>query len=369
MRERDYKVIPYEPGFKDSILDLLSDLWGASRELNLARFDWKYEENPYAEVPLGIVATREADVVGFRGYFASRWSLPSGRELSVLVPGDTIVHPDHRRRGLSVKMGMAAAAEFEEDHDILLNMTCSDASLPGYISLGFEPLTERAYLSRFNMRRLLTRLFYCRGIRRVRPRLLPAIGLPLEERVMHSHQGETMILTRNPRPLEMARIDEGLNDASGHRIHLRKDEQYTSWRYGNPGRHYVFIYHTIDGETKAYLCVLIDSQGRGSILDWAGPPSSIRAMIEFLAESPGVTLLKIYHFSTTPELASVLGGVGFSRNPANEWVNGRSLFESPLPVLVCPAKPDPSESDWFVDGSDIRDIGNWSIREICSDSV
>jgi len=74
---------------------------------------WKYDDNPYTESPLGIMALYKGKVVGFRGYFATRFQIKGKNDKIIsLCPGDTCVHPDHRRKGLSVAMGNRASEEY-----------------------------------------------------------------------------------------------------------------------------------------------------------------------------------------------------------------------------------------------------------------
>ena len=107
-------------------------------------------DNPNVEVPLGIVAMHKDRVIGFRGYFATRFEIPDKtNNLIVLVAGDTCVHPEFRRKGLSVLMGNLAADAFSGDYRLFLNMTTTASSLPGYLKLGFQPITKKTYLSQY----------------------------------------------------------------------------------------------------------------------------------------------------------------------------------------------------------------------------
>jgi len=40
-----------------------------------------------------------------------------------------------------------------------------------------------------------------------------------------------------------------------------------------------------------------------------------------------------------------------------------------LPVLIRPVRKRYTEPDWTIEGLDIRNIKNWHMTEICSDSV
>lgn len=106
MAKSSYEALPYRPEFKLHVEALLRGFWSDDPVENLSYFEWKYEDNPFSEPPLGIVALHDGEVVGYRGYFACRFEVRGKNDnIGILVPGDTFVSPAHRRKGLSVVMG------------------------------------------------------------------------------------------------------------------------------------------------------------------------------------------------------------------------------------------------------------------------
>ena len=73
MALQDYEIQHYHFEFYPQVVDLLKYLLGSDNDNNRDYFKWKYDDNPYTEVPLGIVALYQGKVVGFRGYFATRF--------------------------------------------------------------------------------------------------------------------------------------------------------------------------------------------------------------------------------------------------------------------------------------------------------
>jgi hypothetical protein len=119
----EYSIEPYRVELAGEVADLLRSLVGPQIEENFSYLKWKYHDNPYSDRPLGIVALYGGRVVGFRGYFATRWQIPEKSDrILILGPGDTCVHPDHRMKGLSIRMGNRAMEDFERDYMGLLNM-------------------------------------------------------------------------------------------------------------------------------------------------------------------------------------------------------------------------------------------------------
>ena len=75
MATSEYDAILYRREFKLAVIDILRGLWSHDRAENVSYFEWKYEDNPYAEAPPGIIVLHEGKVVGFRGYFSSRFQV------------------------------------------------------------------------------------------------------------------------------------------------------------------------------------------------------------------------------------------------------------------------------------------------------
>ncbi len=75
MANSDYQAIPYRSKYKLRVAELLRGLWSDDPAENLTYFEWKYEDNPYTETPLGIVVLHDGNVVGYRGYFACRFEV------------------------------------------------------------------------------------------------------------------------------------------------------------------------------------------------------------------------------------------------------------------------------------------------------
>ena len=163
MSEIKYDLSLYSPETFHQVVEVLQYLWGDDFNNNLEYFKWKYDENPYVKVPLGVTALFNSRVVGFRGYFATKWHLPGqNREIIVLNPGDTVVHPDHQMQGLSVKMGRLAMDAYASEYNLFFNHSASAKSTPGYLRMGFVPLLAKSVLSRYSLAGLARFLYMSR---------------------------------------------------------------------------------------------------------------------------------------------------------------------------------------------------------------
>jgi GNAT superfamily N-acetyltransferase len=148
---KDYDIVPCESEFYPQVIDLLKYLLGSYKKRNTDYFKWKYIDNPNLEYSPGIMALYNGKVVGFRGYCPLQFRINDKRDsILSLIPGDTCVHPDHRRKGLSVIMDNKVAEEYIGKYSFFLNMTATKNSLPRYLKMGYHSLISKEYLTKNN---------------------------------------------------------------------------------------------------------------------------------------------------------------------------------------------------------------------------
>ncbi len=364
MKHSSYQISLYERDQLTEVVKLLHEnLWG-DREQNFSYFLWKYHNNPYASEPLGVTATHDGVVVGFRGYFATSWYLGSkDNRASILIPGDTAVHSEHRRKGLSVAMGYLAMEEFSARYSVFLNMTAGKNSVPGYLRMGFAPLQNKAHYRRSSLVRDL------KAICRVALKKRKNVGdLPLSKSKISFGDFGDIAVSKNPRPDEMYGVASSKTELPT-KITLLQDQEFFRWRFENPQRKYAFYFYRRGDAILGYLVMLVsDDIGQGFIVDYGqegeGPIGSILDHIAKMAEFEEVNILNV---SVDECLWETLKPRMFKR-----WGLRRSLRKMVLgewPVLVRPVKRECSEDDWFLGGLDIRDMENWKFRHICGDDV
>jgi len=78
-------------------------------------------------------------------------------------------------------------------------------------------------------------------------------------------------------------------------------------------------------------------------------------------------MLSIYHFSVSEEFREKLTYIGFRTSGLARRIERKKTGE--LPVLIRPVRKSYTETDWKIEGLDIRKITSWQMTEICSDSV
>jgi GNAT superfamily N-acetyltransferase len=360
-----YQIERFNDDQAPEVVTLLCDhLWHQGFDENLSHFIWKYKNNPSAEQSLGMVATYRGTIVGFRGYFATDWTLGNaGRRTSVLMPGDTVVHPEHRRKGLSVAMGRQAMQHLTERYRVLLNTTAGKNSIPGYLRLGFVPLHTKAYYRRSS---LLTDI-------KIAGRILSAKGKDAGA----TSSGKAKIrlgtfghieVAQAARPQEMARIASRGNEKLPH-IALLQNEAFYRWRYANPKGRYVFFFHRSNDTISAYLVMSMSGDARqGFIVDTAEEiDGQIGALLDHIVDMAAFDEVNILNLSVDAALWESLRTRGFTRWGLHRTV--KKLVFGERPLLVRPVRPDFDEDDWFLDGLDIRKISNWRFKQICQDDV
>jgi len=372
----EYQIVPYSSEHLSQVARLMKYLWSNDIELNLKYFKWKHADNPCTEHPLGMVALHDGNVVGFRAYFALKYRIGEGNEFILLIPGDTVVHSKHRRKGLSVAMGRRATAEYESKYRAFLNFTSNANSLPGYINLGFFPLASKIPLVIFSKDKGLEDLMpsklkkYARKYRRHGfNQLVSAIRKISTFRKEKSPFGEfgNIIVSDSPKPEEMYRVIIKQSQEN-KKIELLKDEDFFRWRFLNMNNKYIFYYYRSGGSITGYLVISIPPQKiqRGKILDYAQYDNeALEKILDYIIESGYPKTLSVLSFGLNENLIQALKRLNLYESVLSQKEKEHDSGE--LQLLVRPVKEKLDESDWFIDVMDIRNFENWEIMPICSD--
>ena len=364
LKQSDYQISLYRRDQMPEVVKLLQDLLRGHRAQNISYFQWKHHDNPYTSEPLGVIATRNGVVVGFRGYFATCWYIGSkDNRKSVLVPGDTVVHPEYRRKGLSVAMGKFAMERYAEQYSVFLNLTAGKNSVPGYLRMGFAPLGNKAYYNRSSLVRDGKALY-----RRALKRRNVAGDAPLNESRISFGDFDGIVVSKDPRPEDMSRLSSA-QTAPSSKLALLQDEEFFRWRFQNPKRKYAFYFYRRADAILGYLVMqLSEDTGQGFIVDYGqeseGPIGKILDHVTEMAEFDDVKILNV---GVDEHLWETLRSRKFKKWGLQRCI--RKLVGGEYPVLVRPVKRECAADDWFLDGLDIRDMESWKLKEICGDGA
>jgi len=134
--------VPYSGGREREIVDLLNLCLGRklTGERDAAYWAWKHELNPFGRSVL-LLAEVDGQLVGVRAFM--RWQLTAnGHVMHAAKPVDTVTHPDYQRRGIFKRLTTEACEVARRDGIGLLFNTPNGNSLPGYLKLGWQRVTE-----------------------------------------------------------------------------------------------------------------------------------------------------------------------------------------------------------------------------------
>lgn len=352
-----YNIKIYNTDFMPQVVNLLSYLWGDNHDQNLSYFQWKYHDNPYTENPFGIVALHKGKVVGFRGYFATKWQIrEENYNFTVLSPGDNCVHPDHRRKSLSVIMGEAATDKFASKCRVFFNFSVSKISEHINLRNGFIPLRNKAYLNKANTFGLIKFILKLKCRKELH-----------EGRIPFGYFGN-IVVSDSPNPKEMSTVIHN-QKSNGRKITLLQNEEFFKWRFCNYMKKYVFYYYRRDNITTGYVVIRVsENNKRGFISDFStGDTFAAEKIFTFILKMGKFDIVSICNYSLTDVISRILKKLHFKTNSLTRLIE-KSLHGE-IPLFIRPAKRDYTESDYFIKGLDIRKMENWALKEVYSDAA
>ena len=374
----EYEIKPFSQKHLAQVVNLLQILWGGNYDANMSYFNWKYNENPYTKHPCGIVALYNGIVVGFRGYFATKWyGGQKNGEIIILSPGDTCVHQDHRRKGLSIAMAHKAMEEYESTYIVFLNLSSNSKSMPGYMKMGFVPLAPKTRVTIYNNKKSL--IYISEFVPNKVKNYLKSFGLlrsflgkkrrfatPNKQEVLWEFN--EIIFTDHPKPEGMYNVVSKKKDKS--KIKLIQDMDFFKWRFNNKRNKYLFYYRVKNRLITGYVIVKLSEYNfrDGKILDYAeNDAGSIEKILKYILKFKHFDILSIYSYGMSENFLQILKNLPQTKNSV---IKKKEIDEKDqLQLLVRPVKKKLFDSDWLIDGVDLKNIENWEIKPICSDGV
>ncbi len=357
MISKNYEILPYKPEYFLQVVDVLKYLLGNDNNKNKNYFNWKYIDNPNVEYTPGIMVLYKGKVVGFRGYCPVRFQIKNQNDnIKSLIPGDTCVHPVHRRKGLSVIMGNKAAEEYAGKYSFFLNTTATRNSLPGYLKMGYHPLVPKAYLTNCGIIGLAKYLLYTKmKYKRI------------VEKISYGEFGN-IIVSQQPRPEEMQALLEK-EKIRVNKVMLHQDQKFLRWRLSNKRNQYVFLYCIENKSLAGYLVIRISSNKlRGFIADYAGKDeASIEKLLKFIIKMKYFDVLSIYRFCLINNLEQKIEKLGFKSTSLFRVIERKTNGE--LPLMIRPVKQNFNDNDFFIDGLDLRKGENWYLKGMSYEDI
>jgi GNAT superfamily N-acetyltransferase len=376
-----YEIVRYRPGLKDDVAELQTHLWSPRPDHNRAYLEWKHEKNPYLKEPLIYLALAGGRVVGMRGMLGVQWEagMPP-KTFPGLCAEDSVIHPDHRNRGIS---SMIMKAAFEDiasrGHQYLYSLSASPVTIISSLALGWKnvgPFGLHAYRSmRAQWFRILrkwmgeTRILW-RWRDRLPGRRWATGRTPLHElrdypSVCRQTNRYRIVLDSSPRPGEMADLVARM-EYDGRIRHVR-DREYLSWRFLNPRHRYLFLYWE-EKLLEGYLVLQENVSGfrppaQVNVVDWEGTSRQVRAGL--LHAALGLCSfpdLNIWTASLSEESKIIVRDAGFQ--PVYDRAGGTKNI--PPSLLVRSLEAGVQASEWALDGRRMVDMANWDMRMVYS---
>jgi len=359
-----YEIVRFRPEHREGVLAALASLWRYGPGLCEEFFQWRHVENPCAAGVLGVVALHRGAPVGFRGYMAGRFRADDGAEVGVLYPCDTVVAPEHRNQGLSVRMGRLASEFGQAGYRFFINLTAGRNSRPGYLSLGFEPLGKRVLWQRHGRNPFLW------AVNAWSKRDDRAAAPAARRRIRFGRFGDILVADA-PRPADMAAVI-AVEQSDGAALRIRQDAAFFAWRYRNPVRQYAFYFRMEGDAACAYAVLEVSPDGRsGAIVDYGeAREGALRSVLDRVCGSGDFLALTAQGFGVDARLGKILGELGFRPVHTTKTLLRRGTVDALAPtVLFRPVASRFEEQDFRVGALDLRNPAHWRLKPVCSDGA
>ncbi|MDS0283658.1 GNAT family N-acetyltransferase [Haloarcula onubensis] len=352
----EYDIRWYRPADRAQFLDRYAevlDTWSHSPEW----FDWKYVSNPYVDhVPI-VVATADGDLVGARGFFALPMVV-DGEPRRTLQPCDTMVHRDHRGRGLFARMAERAIERYRKREAPFLFGFATEQSGEadrnlGWRRVGTAPLAYRVE----NVTPLLAAQTTAPGHQFAGNIATEVVSV--HNRLRESRgDGSPDARIRREEPVPAETLADIYADAPPETIHAHRDPAFYRWRLSNPNWNYTALIGESGGERAAVVVARTPPGKRYGpeitrvaevvpLADHAGRERLLRALLaEVRGAFPGSDLFVAP--ATMPD--TVLRDQGFYREGAPPL----SYLRSGRPHLVR------ALDSWAPGGRALTDGDNWT---------
>jgi GNAT superfamily N-acetyltransferase len=328
-REQELTVRPYRDEDEAPVLELLRLALGegsvGARPPEF--FRWKHLSSPFGE-SLMLLAEADGRIVGFRAYMP--WLLRAGdRILRARKTVDLATHPDHRRKGISLRLRREAHAMLRSG-DTELTFGSPNVTAKRVSRKGGTRFATRFPVS-FRVRRPIMVAGASRALRGRRDSL--ELGPPVEV------EAETAAEALSDGEEVSTLLDE--ESTSDRRLTTARDLAYLRWRYGSaPHLDYrairelrggrlaglaIFRVHRTTPPLKATVAEVIVRPG-----DSRTARRLLRAVV---AAAPGADYF-VCHFPTRSPQARGAWRAGFVRSPRGVMLMSDALRDdvSPKPT-------------------------------------
>lgn len=364
MSEQITKSDPYtirlcEPADMDDFLSLYETVFGDDGSSEW--FQWKYIDNPYvSHIPM-FVAEHDGKIVGTRPYLAFEMYVDGKRLLSIQT-GDTMVHPDHRRKGLFTRMTERSFDYYGGFDDPVLKFSVPNAlSRPGYLKLGCKEVGPLTTYYRVQSPQSMAGS----GATGLVAKAATPIARRYYDYKLDSTRGKAdnsiTVTEHNTIPVDaFVRLYQKGSPAE---IHAVRDHRFYRWRYGNPQWEYTAYTATESGETIAGIVIGRQERPDGAVVQLtevvphrggdrrtAGLSTLLGHILDVHRDAALVSVCG----SSIPD--SVLSAYGFLSDQSLPL----SIVATPT-VLITRLLNGEESPPWTVGTADLREMDGWNL--------
>lgn len=369
VRDERYRIVRYEPKYRQDVARLLCGLWSPDPALNDAVFHWKYEINPFAGETLIYLALRQDRAVAIRAFCRSAWEGDRAESAHALyVADDFVVEEEDRNHGLFNLFTEAALGDLRARNERMflslsaLRVTRLQLLASGSRSVGVLPTIALrpawlrladALADRIARTVALWRLgqdWMPGGRAESSFRRLDALDAPIERGGMQIH------VTADPPARELAALVSRIEHDG--RLRHRRDEHFFAWRYRHPLHAYRVLLARSGGRLVGYLVLqrglsAFANPRRINIVDWACEPIDALAHLVAAARDAG-RIVDLVTWSNSHDLAA-FERLGF--RPADHHQAERGL-----PCVLVRVVDAHFSAEPRLDDKPMLDLASWDLR-------
>lgn len=362
MKHIDYEIELYRPEQISEVSEVQKGLYGLDESIVAEYFRWKYQQNPCDDKALGVVAIHENKIVGFRGYFASKWQVGDTENSVVLLSSsDVCVSPEHRKKGLFGAMTELFLNEYSQsNYGGYINLSSNQYSTPGDIKKGWIKIACRKELR------------YCRLAGLIKYMLVQKAGLKLKGFNLKFGRFGNIEVTDKPNPEAMVSVFKKQTQGS-NKLTLLRDVDFFKWQFRNNLKKYIFCYFWKGEEITGYMvlaicCYCPENTNKAAIIDFAQvQEGALDKIIRHIINENWSNVFDVWNYDPEDSFVSGFRDHGFSSD--NLTIKAQQHLRGERYLLVRPIRKNFNENDWFIHDLDIRNVKNWDIKEICSDDA
>jgi len=357
----DYTVRWYDPSDRDEFVSLYRETFGPGGGDDW--FEWKYVDNPRTtHVPI-LVAEADGTLAGARAQ--TPFLMRAGDDTALAMRfGDTMVHPDHRRRGVFSRLVERALDHYRDMPVAFCYNVPNDLSRPGFLDAGGEIVANLPSYYRVQNPRALAANRDDAVVSLASRLGTPAARGYLALRDRLASPPENATVTRHS-TVPVSALSTLYERAPPRSVHAVRDPTFLEWRYQNPRWEYDAYTASVDGRLAAAVVTGTRTGADGitvtNIVDvlpltaTTHRDTGLRTLFDaVVADNEGVDVLA---YCGTDVPSDVLRSYGFH-------YDGRA----PLDAVTTPTRlvsyDLTADGDWSLGGVDLTAAENWGLSYV-----